>query len=228
MLMMLLLQEIALKHIRGCPTIPPGATSEQVNAGKLWPSTFCAFQGCHWQRQDGTEEDLNYHLQDQHAEVLVAATRELLHATAEDCYLSVYNEAIAWRCRAEAPLAGASLDRRALLNFSGAMAGNRLEALVCFSCACIHTYVQELPPDKQRIRWYRPLAGLPAGEHAFLGHSFQSISDLIGLDTFLAKYDVVSGSSRLSQHETFVNWSLRLPDSDGNGPRLLCCPEDKT
>ena len=153
---------------------------------------------------------------------------ELLHAAAGDAHLSAYSEAIACRCRSQAPLAGASLDRRALLNFVGAMAADRVEALVCFSCACIHTYLQDLPFEKQRIRWHRPVTGASIGRPAFLGLPFQQAAELIGLATYLGKYDALSATANLTEHEAFEHWSIQLPaaGSDGGNQKLLCCPED--
>lgn len=58
--------------------------------------------------------------------------------------LSVYNEAIAQICRADAPVAGCSLDRTALKAFASAMADDKVESLVCFSCACVFPRVAEV------------------------------------------------------------------------------------
>ena len=52
--------EDAIKHlaemrIHEKPTLPPLASSEDVDVGAAWPHTFCAFSGCMWTCQSGNE-----------------------------------------------------------------------------------------------------------------------------------------------------------------------------
>ena len=130
--------ELALK-LRLQPTLPPGADEAEVKDGAVWPRTFCAFDGCGWEAADGLEADLARHLETEHADDLEPVAARLLRPCCPDALLSVYNAAVAQRCRADAPLAGCSLDRTALRSFAKATAKDSVEALICFCCACVYT-----------------------------------------------------------------------------------------
>ncbi|CAJ1385553.1 unnamed protein product, partial [Effrenium voratum] len=187
--------ELALKF-RLQPTLPPGADESELKDGAVWPRAFCAFDGCGWEAADGLEADLARHLETEHAEDLEPAAACLPRPHCPDALSSVYSEAVAQRCRADAPLAGCSLDRTALRSFAKATAKDSVEALICFCCACVYTRVAEI------------------GERSVLG-----------LERFLEKYDQLDApGKKLSDHETFASWKLRLPGPDD--VELLCCPED--
>eukprot|EP00971_Amphidinium_carterae_P215750 4282893-Amphidinium_carterae.2 len=47
---------------------------------------------------------------------------------------------------------------------------------------------------------------------------------LLRLDTFLAKYNMLTGDKKLTDFEDFGQWRLRLPDHADT--EILCCPED--
>lgn len=106
--------------MREHPTIPPATSIEAKDAGEPWPQVHCAFVGCGWVAQLGTENDLREHLDSAHANDLHPARSLMLRGDADDAAFSVYSAAIAEKCREGAPLAGASFDRRALKSFADA------------------------------------------------------------------------------------------------------------
>ncbi|CAJ1431386.1 unnamed protein product, partial [Effrenium voratum] len=214
--------ELALK-LRLQPTLPPGAGKAELKDGAVWPRAFCAFDGCGWEAADGLEADLARHLEAEHAEDLEPVAARLLRPRCPDALSSVYNEAVAQRCRADAPLAGCSLDRTALRSFAKATAKDSVEALICFCCACVYTRVAEVG-ERSEIQWQRPLSRAPSGELLFFGRP-AAAAEVLGLEHFLNKYDQLDApGKKLSDHETFASWKLRLPGPDD--VELLCCPED--
>ena len=214
--------ELALK-LRLQPTLPPGADEAELKDGAVWPRAFCAFDGCGWEAADGLEADLARHLKAEHAEDLEPVAARLLRPRCPDALSSVYNEAVAQRCRADAPLAGCSLDRTALRSFAKATAKDSVEALICFCCACVYTRVAEVG-ERSEIQWRRPLSRAPSGELLFFGRP-AAAAEVLGLEHFLNKYDQLDApGKKLSDHETFASWKLRLPGPDD--VELLCCPED--
>ena len=221
----LLRQELATTRLRDHPTIPPSASCHHVNTGELWPRAFCGFNGCRWEERYGTDSDLDIHLHEEHGEELRPIAEHMLRKEDPDAICSVYREAISVKCRCQAPVAGASLDRAALKAFGDATAKDRVEALVCFCCGGIHPYVEEVA-DKGNIQWYHPVhRAEDDGEMLFLGKTVKEIEGLLGLQTYLQRYNAVGEDAtvKLTDHETFEDWSLRLPElEDGT---LLCCPE---
>ena len=117
---------------------------DAIDRGDLWPRAFCAFAGCSWCSMHGSEDALQAHLEAEHASDLGPIAAHMVRGNAPDAFLSIYNEGIAIRCRDQAPLAGCSIDRKALHTFVDACSKDNVEALVCFSCACIYTRVKEL------------------------------------------------------------------------------------
>lgn len=115
-------QDLAEQRLREHPTVPPGATLAEKDAGALWPRVFCAFDGYCWSEQDGTEEALHHHLAEVHATDLQGIAKHMLRGRADDALFSIYSAAIAEKCRSQAPLAGASLDRTALRSLANATA----------------------------------------------------------------------------------------------------------
>ena len=49
------IKQLAEMRIREKPTLPPLASSEDVDIGAAWPHTFCAFSGCVWTCRSGNE-----------------------------------------------------------------------------------------------------------------------------------------------------------------------------
>ena len=221
----LMRQELATTRLRDHPTVPPSASLDNVNAGELWPEAFCGFKGCMWEMPHGTDSDLDIHLHAKHSEELQPIADHMLRREDPDAICSVYKEAVSVKCRCQAPVAGASLDRTALKGFGDATAKDRVESLVCFCCGGVHPYVFEVA-DKGNIQWYQPVHRAEAdGEVLFLGKAVKEIEGLLGLQTYLQRYNAVGEDAavKLSDHETFEDWTLRLPElEDGT---LLCCPE---
>ena len=220
-------EELAAKKLREHPTVPPSSTVEAVDSGELWPRAFCAFEGCMWEEKFGTEELLQEHLCAKHADDLQPVCECMLRGEAPDAMYSAYCEAIAVKCRNQAPLAGSSLDRTALNGYADAMKGDKVEALVCWCCGQIHPYVEEVAGKGSKIQWQQPLERSPStGEFIFLGNPVGVVEELLGLQAYLSRYNQVSPSTvKLTDSETFEDWSMKLPGlQDGV---LLCCPEEK-
>lgn len=219
------MQDLAAAKLREHPTIPPDTDPAAVDGGELWPRAFCAFDGCAWQERLGTEELLEEHLREAHGDDLEPIRKHMLRKNAPDALRSAYQQAIAVKCRSQAPIAGPSLDRTALHSFADATKGDKVEALICWSCGGIFKYVEEIK-DKGEIAWHQPLQrSASTGEFLFLGQPVKTIEELLGLQVYLSRYNLVEPKQvKLTDHETFEDWRLRLPElEDGN---LLCCPED--
>lgn len=219
-----------MTKLREHPTLPSDDKLGALDDGELWPKSFCAFVGCNWSAIDGSEDALHAHLMTDHSSDLAPIRACMLRCNAPDALMSIYREAIAVRCRNQAPLAGSSLDRTALKSFTQACSGNKVESLICFSCAGIFTFVEELAlQGKGDISWVQPLRFYAdTQELYFMGRPVGEMAALLGLDTFLDKYDTVGESGRrLTDHEDFADWSLRLPGSaaDSGVCKILCCPE---
>ena len=214
--------------LRPHPTIPRSASPDAVDAGECWPHAFCAFEGCMWEDRFGTEAQLQEHLREKHAHVLEPICERMLRCNAPDVLYSVYCEALAVKCRSLPPIAGSSLDRTALHTFTDAISGDKVEALMCFSCGGVHPYVQEVA-DKGDIQWYQPMQhSASTGELLFLGQPLDRVKELLGLQPYLSRYNMVDPLQvQLTAHESFEDWCLKLPGLEDDG-ELLCCPEAGT
>ena len=209
--------EEALKHlantqIRAQPLIPPEARAENVDSGENWPRVFCAFQGCTWSSPVGTEADLEEHVRKVHGVALTWAAQHMPKPIPPDALIRVYNEAVALRCREDAPVAGSSRDRSALRSFAEATSKDNVESLICFSCGCIHPRVADTEKNP-RIQWCKLIAE---------SKTTKKLHELLSFETYLKHYDVLAGDVKLSEVEDFEDWTLTIP---GLG-RILCCPED--
>jgi len=161
----------------------------------------------------------------EHLADLQPIVHKMLRRDAPDALLSAYNAGISHKCRQQAPVACASLDRKALLSFAEAQAGDKVEALVCWSCGCSHAYVQEIAA-KGNIQWRRPLESPPnaaTDKSYFLGRPTNEVEDLFGLEPYLEKYNQLAPGVKLTDHEAFAAWQTRLPPP--SNAALLCCPE---
>ena len=186
---------------------------------------FCSFRDCLWVCANGTDDDLHEHLREAHAEDLQPIAVQMLRSEAADAILSAYNAAVSEVCRKQAPVAGSSIDRTALKSFTDGCKEDNIEALVCFSCACVHTRLSDLSGDRGAIRWCRPLRRVDGGLR-FLDRPLDEVVGLLSLDLFLERYDTIAGDSgrRLTDSESFDQWSVALIDEGVD--KLLCCPED--
>ena len=220
-----IMQELAATRLRDHPTVPPSASLADADAGELWPQVFCAFEGCMWERRFGSEDMLHEHLQEEHLPDLERLCSLMPRKDTQGVAISsIYNQAIAVKCRNQAPLAGPSLDRTALQSFAEALKHDNVEALVCWSCGGVHPFVEEVA-DKGDIKWYQPLGTNDfTGELVFLGQPLKVVEGLLGLRQYLSRYNIVEpGQVALTDNETFEDWRAKLPElEDGI---LLCCPE---
>ena len=100
--------------------------------------------------------------------------------------------------------------------------------MICFCCGRTYTHLADIPTEQQEIQWLQPLEEDPehAGHYAFLGQPAKAIAKLLGLDTYLSRYD--NGQRRLTNFETFDEWCVHLPihAEDPDPKKLLCNPED--
>ena len=217
-------QDLAMQRLRDQPTLPPSGSIDKVNAAEMWPAVFCAFKDCMWEERLGTDIDLDNHLHEEHSEELRSIADHILRKDAPDAICSVYKQAIAVKCRSQAPVAGTSLDRTALKSFSEASAKDHVQALVCFCCGGIHPYVEEVA-EQGEINWYQPVHRRDDdGRLLFLGKEMGMVEKLLGLRPYLQRYNAVGEErTKLTDHETFEDWTLALPNLEDG--RLLCCPE---
>ena len=210
------LQHLADSQLRTQPLIPPSAEARpgELQSGATWPQVFCAFRDCSWSSPEGTEAELHAHVVSAHAPELQDVAQHLPKPTPADALTSVYNEAIALRCREDAPVAGCSRDRSALRSFAAATSQDNVESLICFSCACIHPRVASAA-SSTRIHWCR----LIDDSH---GDRAKRLHEIFSIDTYLRRYNDLAGGVKLSDVADFKDWLVTLP---GYGD-LLCCPED--
>ena len=215
--------------LRASPTVPPGRSRASVDEGDLWPSIFCAFLDCDWEMARGTEDDLLAHLQRKHREDLIHAARLLPTPTTEDvAVMTVYNEAIAEILRVQAPLAGPSIDRRALHAFADATKEDKIEALICFCCGCVHTYIQEDDKrGKSNISWISPVDITSSGEVTLFGLPLDVAHSLFGMDNFIAKYGNMEGYPNLTESGELSHWNAAVYNHHTDEfVEFICCPED--
>ena len=115
-------------------------------------------------------------------------------------------------------------------SFNEACEGHKVEALVCFVCACTYTDVEELADEGTGdSEWVQPFKPGPDEEKLlFLDRPIDETGDLLNLKTYLDRYDKLSkAGSRIQDHESFSDWSLRWPSNTlPAGRTILCCLED--
>ncbi|CAE7904497.1 anks1b, partial [Symbiodinium necroappetens] len=209
------LQDLANSHLRAQPLIPPEAKPEDVDSGDAWPQVFCAFQGCSWSSLAGTEVELHQHVVKAHKPELQSVAQHLPKPLPTDALTSVYNEAIALRCREAAPVAGCSRDRSALRSFATATSQDKVESLICFSCACIHPRVADSTEPSGRIHWRK----LINESHPEIT---EKLHEILSIDQYLRRYNDLAGDVKLEDVANFDEWTVTIP---GFGD-ILCCPED--
>ncbi|CAE7407650.1 anks1b [Symbiodinium sp. CCMP2592] len=214
------LRHLAHTQLRAQPLIPPGAKPEDLDRGEPWPGQFCAFQSCNWSLLTGTEQELREHVQQEHATALQSVAQHLPKPIPADALASVYNEAIALRCREAAPVAGSSRDRSALRSFAEATSKDRVEAIICFCCACIHTRVADAEAAGP-IRWRRLIQGPPSNDRTH-AETTERLHDILSIDKYLGLYGDLAGDVKLTDVAELNEWTVTIP---GLGD-ILCCPED--
>ena len=169
------------------------------------------------------------HVQKEHGPLMAKAMGFLPSCfDEEERAAAVYNEAIGIKIREGAPLASYSIDRRCLRKAADVTAGENLQALICFSCACIHPYRQheDEPPNGswRNIRWQRPMEILGT----FFRSGYEFTKNNFGLDSYLERYGKdPQGYVDLSGHrDEFDDWLIDVPFAQGV-VEIVCCPEDR-
>ena len=215
-------KHLAKMHLREQPLVPPGASIANVDTGEAWPQVFCAFESCKWSSPTlGTQSELYQHIREAHAAELRLVAQHMPKPAPQDALESIYNEAVAVRCREDAPVAGCSRDRAALRSFANATSQDKVESLICFSCACIHPHIEGAEKGN-RIRWRTLIQPKENPEEEVHAEPTVALHQLLSLEEFLRRYDDLGNNTRLSEMTNFDDWTVNIP---GLG-KLLCCPED--
>jgi len=207
------------------PTLPAdgnGAPSCDVTSGVLLPKQHCAFMGCQWHGQ--TPAELRAHLNDRHLS-------ELASPVPGRPIVDVYNEAIAQIECEKVPSVGPSIDRRCYGEYTRRVAGDRVCAMMCITCARVLPYdendEEQLAAGETRtqpaIRWRRLIKG-----DRFLGLDASETERIIGYGTYMNEYGrpVPGEEHKRGLKKTGVNletpsaqqelaaWTLKIPFAD--------------
>ena len=100
---------------------------------------------------------------------------------------SVHNEAIAWKCREDAPASTHSMHRRCMRAYMRGIAGDKVQSLACFSCACSFPWVEGRRGNN--IDWAQPFRTSrrdPERVAGLMGIDALWLEDTLGKETFLA------------------------------------------
>ncbi|CAE7598782.1 unnamed protein product [Symbiodinium sp. CCMP2592] len=214
------LQHLANTQLRFQPLIPPEARAEELDSGEHWPRVFCAFKGCSWSSDTGTEQELHQHVKKAHGPALQSVAQHMPKPVPTDALTSVYNEAVALRCREAAPVAGSSRDRSALRSFAEATSKDKVESLICFSCACIHPHMADTG-TAGRIHWRKLIHSPGSNDNSHI-EGMELLHETLSIDKYLERYDDLGGGVSLKDVANFDDWTVTVPGF-GN---ILCCPED--
>ena len=162
------------KQLKRQPTVPSKVggghwTEEELDKGVFSPKQRCPFEECLW-RGEVAEEILD-HVAEAHYSLEVKEAVQALGAVAFKAALhTVFNAAVSWSCKQEAPVVSVAQDRRALRVFQESVVHAELQGLVCFCCGCVHPH---LPGEaRQKISWKPAWKPVPGKEHVletFLG-----------------------------------------------------------
>ena len=207
----------------------------QDDSAPLLPPKHCAFKGCNWALKWKSLEVLDVerereaalmaHVMEAHrARVEPVATKLPLCNSEVDRFASAYNEAIAVKVRQGAPLASFAIDRKCLRKAADAMAGDRIQSLICFFCACVHPHMAG--HQNQQTQYRRPFN--PENEDFFFAFDAKATQELLSVETYLKNYGKdPAGFFDLGRHmEEFDDWFINVPVG-GNSVSILCCPEDR-
>ena len=97
------------------------------------------------------------HVKTKHADAVAPAYTLLpsLYSLTERV-AAVYNEALAIRSREAAPIASYAIDRKCLRKGAEAIAGDNIQSLICFLCACVHPYRRQDEDNFPLVSWAQP------------------------------------------------------------------------
>ena len=141
----------------------------------------CAFVDCSYECQTDTE--LLTHIHDVHLKDMKPVL-DLLPCCSENNenheILSVYNEAISYKCRQGAPFASCSIDRRCLYNYASAISGSNVQSLICLCCARRFPYISTRV--KNDISWQTLLSNSKDdSDILFLGMNAEETHELFSM-----------------------------------------------
>ena len=126
-----------------------------------------------------------------------------------DRFASAYDKAIAVKVRQGAPLASFAIDRKCLRKAADAMAGDRIQSLICFFCACVHPHMAG--HQNQQTQYRRPFN--PENEDFFFAFDAKATQELLSVETILKNYGKdPAGFFDLGRHmEEFDDWFINVP-----------------
>jgi hypothetical protein len=245
-------------HMRKYPLLPPDPDSPEesfmdVDSGMELPSLHCAFRAClwtatvpdddHWGMERRLEEHIRSEHGDQQMSEVLAHIKQLREKervqTPEDPLLravAYYTAAICEREREHVPLLGPSIDRRSLSLVCKLARSENLQALICFGCAQLHTWVRCWQGTKKtqfqshgNIRMKSVQGSLLSLENKNPELFMRAFS----VEGFKARYarDDAPGGNPFANDDVLSSdcWEWRrrllLPSKDQHVD-ILCCPED--
>ena len=217
------------ENLRNDPTIPadpqnpdePWALALADDSAVQLPAKHCAFRQCVWEGR--FQSDLVQHLLDQHKECLQTSASLFPACFSEEERLyAAYNSALSSKVQKSAPLASHAIDRRRIYEYSIHLGDDKLDSLICFSCARRFPHVSTLL--RNEVHWRT----LTQNQSSFFGMGATMLEKLLGFNTYLLEYGRCHGAGmpNLREHlDDFEDWlmTVRL---DGQEVKILCCPED--
>ena len=206
------------RELNGKPTLPNRFQTLRGNEeGYDLPEVHCAFRGCAW--EGGDEAELTEHLVAAHRHLLLDENqKEWAPEKVAEQVLSKYEAAVSCVCRAGAPVANPSIDRRCLRAYRREFEGESLTALICFICA--RRFPHRDDGKNMSIAYKR---AMNKDCTRILGRTPDELELLLGLKTYRDLYGGIAAEAG----ESYDVWSCNVECKDGKSLSLLCCPEDK-
>jgi hypothetical protein len=161
------------------PTLPwhcQNAT-DRLEAYDL-PRAHCSFKECSFSADNDTA--ILEHILEAHKPTLTEAAGE---EASVEAMVSLYCAALTWKCQGGAPVANASIDRRALQQFQKAREGDEIVSLLCFVCARKYPYIRS--GRNQEVTWAQPVHGK---DKTVFGQSPEEAEKLLGMEPFMQRY----------------------------------------
>jgi hypothetical protein len=138
-----------------------------------------------------------------------------------------YTHAIGLEEEDSMPMVGHTLSRRCERLFQQQYTDEKLQSLVCFSCARVLPYDES---DRARpVRWHQAFK-----DGKLCGMDRRATLATIGFNAYQAKYvpaatgDVEGDACRIELLRQLKSWTALVPFRAGDAPlRILCCLEDR-